>query len=107
MILFSMILLSMILFRGMNNPFQFGRELGQGTLVDREKELAIVEQTIREGGKLFLVGPRRFGKTSILRTATDRLAAESAIVLRLDAESFPTLDLLVAGIVADWTPRAF
>ncbi|MGD0730280.1 MAG: ATP-binding protein [Terracidiphilus sp.] len=84
----------------MNSPFEFGRELGLGTLVDREKELAMVEQTIREGAKLFLVGPRRFGKTSILRTAADRLKAESAIVLRLDAESFPTLDLLVVGIVA-------
>ena len=68
--------------------------------MDRAEELAAVEQTIREGGKLFLIGPRRFGKTSILKTAADRLAAQSAIVLRLDAESFPTLDSLVTGIVA-------
>jgi len=52
------------------------------------------------GGKLFLIGPRRYGKTSILKTAADRLCKEQAIVLRLDAESYPTLDLLVAGIVA-------
>jgi len=83
----------------MGSPFQFGRELGMGALVDRAAEVATVEQTIREGGKLFLVGPRRFGKTSILKTAADRLAADSAIVLRIDAESFPTLDLLVTGIV--------
>ncbi|MGH9599408.1 MAG: AAA family ATPase [Terracidiphilus sp.] len=86
-------------FGNVRNPFQFGRELGLGSLVDRADELAAVEQTVREGGKLFLIGPRRFGKTSILRTAADRLAAESAVILRLDAESFPTLDLLVAGIV--------
>ena len=89
----------MIQFDNKRNPFQFGRELGLGSLVDRSDEVAAVEQTVREGGKLFLIGPRRFGKTSILKTATDRLAAESAIVLRLDAESFPTLDLLVTGIV--------
>jgi hypothetical protein len=89
----------MILSSDARNPFEFGRELGLGSLVDRTEELATVEQTIREGGKLFLVGPRRFGKTSILRTAADRLAAESAIVLRLDAESYPTLDLLVAGLL--------
>lgn len=94
-----MILFGMALFRNTNNPFQFGRELGLGSLVDRAEELAAVEQTIREGGKLFLIGPRRFGKTSILKTAADRLAAQSAIVLRLDAESFPTLDSLVTGIV--------
>jgi AAA+ ATPase superfamily predicted ATPase len=90
----------MILFSDMKNPFQFGRELGIGSLVDRKKELAAVEQAIRDGNKLFLIGPRRFGKTSILRTATDRLKANSAIVVRLDAESFPTIDLLVAGIVS-------
>jgi uncharacterized protein len=94
-----MILIGMILLSRARNPFEFGRELGDGALVDRADELAAVEETIREGGKLFLIGPRRFGKTSILKTATDRLAAESAIVLRLDAESFPTLDLLVTGIV--------
>ena len=82
------------------SPFQFGRELGMGSLVDRADELATVERTIREGGKLFLIGPRRFGKTSILKTAAERLAADSAIVLRLDAESYPTMDLLVGGIVA-------
>jgi energy-coupling factor transporter ATP-binding protein EcfA2 len=87
------------------NPFQFGRELGMGSLVDRADELAAVERTIQEGGKLFLIGPRRFGKTSILKTAAERLTADSAIVLRLDAESYPTVDLLVAGILAGAAKR--
>ena len=78
MILKSMTLSSMISFEDARNPFQFGRELGLGDLVDRQAELASVEETVREGGKLFLIGPRRFGKTSILKTAADRLAAESA-----------------------------
>lgn len=90
----------MVLFSSMKNPFQFGRELGQESLVDREKELATVEQTIVDGNKLFLIGPRRYGKTSILKTATDRLSVKSGIVLRLDAESYPSIDLLVEGFVA-------
>ena len=53
----------------MNNPFEFGRELGTEELVDRDDEVAAVAQTIRQGSKLFLVGPRRFGKTSILKTS--------------------------------------
>ena len=85
----------------MKNPFQFGRELGLGSLVDRQKELAAIEQSIRDGNKLFLIGPRRFGKTSILKTAADRLSAKSAIILRLDAESYPTIDMLVAAIVSE------
>lgn len=84
----------------MKNPFQFGRELGVGDLVDRQEEVREVEQALREGNKLFLVGPRRFGKTSILKTAADRLAAESGIVLRLDVESFSSINELAAQIVS-------
>jgi len=85
----------------MENPFQFGRELGVAELVDREEEVNEVIRTVQQGGKLFLIGPRRFGKTSILKAAEDRLTSDGAVVLRYNAESFPTLDLLVARIIAD------
>ena len=84
----------------MENPFQFGRELGAGELVDREEEITQVIATIREGGKLFLIGPRRYGKTSILKAAEDRLSGQGAVVLRCDAEIYPSLDLLVAALVS-------
>jgi hypothetical protein len=85
----------------MENPFQYGRELGITELVDRKEEVAEVTQTITEGGKLFLIGPRRFGKTSILKSAEEKLVSKRAVVLRYNAESFPSLDLLVSSIVAD------
>lgn len=85
----------------MENPFQFGRELGVDELVDREDEVAEVIRTIRQAGKLFVIGPRRYGKTSILKAAEDRLVGEGAVTLRYNAESYPTLDLLVAALVAD------
>jgi uncharacterized protein len=84
----------------MDNPFEFGRELGTDELVDRQAEVAAVIDTIRQGTKLFLIGPRRYGKTSILKTAEDRLAGKNAVVLRFDAESFPSLDLLVTALIA-------
>jgi uncharacterized protein len=84
----------------MENPFQFGRELGAEELVDREDEIAQVTATICDGGKLFLIGPRRYGKTSILKAAEDRLSVEGAVLLRYDAEGYPSLDLLVAALVA-------
>ncbi|WP_158787415.1 ATP-binding protein [Granulicella sp. L46] len=85
----------------MNNPFEFGRELGTGELVDRHSEVAEVVQTVDQGAKLFLIGPRRFGKTSILKAAEDRLGQTRAVVLRFDAESYPSLDLLVTNLIAD------
>lgn len=86
----------------MKNPFEFGRELGPEELVDRQEEVGIVMRTVREGGKLFLIGPRRYGKTSILKTAGDRLKQEEeAILLRYNAEGFTDTEQLVARIVGD------
>jgi uncharacterized protein len=84
----------------MKNPFQFGRELGADELVDREQEIAEVTGTIRQGGKLFLVGPRRYGKTSVLKAAADQLSSEGAVILRYDAETYPSLDLLIAAVIS-------
>jgi len=90
----------MIDFCFMRNPFQFGRELGIDSLVDRKEEVAAVKRAIRDGNKLFLIGPRRFGKTSILKTAADELAQEAGIIIRLDAESFSSINELANRIVS-------
>lgn len=87
------------------NPFQFGRELAPQELVDREDDVAAVVATMLEGGKLFLVGPRRHGKTSILRAAEDRVTNRRGIVLRYDAEAFTNVDLLSARILSDTAER--
>jgi uncharacterized protein len=87
--------------RRLANPFQFGRELSSADLVDRKEDVAAVVEAMTEGGKLFLVGPRRYGKTSILRAAADRVTGKKGIVLRYDAEAFTTLELLAARILSD------
>lgn len=89
----------------MKNPFQYGRELGVDELVDRETEVAEVVNTIQEGGKLFLIGPRRYGKTSILQAAQSEAEKAGAVVLRYDAEAWPTLDLLVRAVLVEATQR--
>lgn len=90
----------------MKNPFEFGRELAPEELVDRQEEVMAVRSTIRRAGKLFLIGPRRYGKTSILRAATDAARQhDGAVVLRYDAQAFPTLEQLATRLVAD-TARA-
>lgn len=89
----------------MLNPFEFGRELSPDELVDREEELSVTTAAMLRGGKLFLIGPRRYGKTSILRAATDAAERQGAVVLRYDAEAFPTLDQLAARLLADTATR--
>lgn len=81
------------------NPFQFGRELSSDELVDRDVELGLVERTIANRGKLFLIGPRRYGKTSILSAAEQRLTAAGAVILRYDAEAYESLELLAQALL--------
>ena len=87
------------------NPFRYGGDLGANEIVDRVEETAHVESTIRNGEKLFLIGPRRFGKTSILRAAQENLEASGAIVLRLNAEAYPSVEMLVEKIVSSAAVR--
>ncbi|MGB3543751.1 AAA family ATPase [Rubrivirga sp.] len=89
----------------MNNPFEFGRELSATEIVDREDEVDQVVRALRGRERLFLIGPRRFGKTSILRAASERAEDEGAVVLRYNAEGYPSLTALAERIVADGAKR--
>ncbi|CAN5445668.1 ATP-binding protein [soil metagenome] len=86
---------------GMENPFEFGRELGSEELVNRTEEIETVRQTIESSGKLFVIGPRRFGKTSILKASAEKLQKEGNIILRYNAEAFAEIDELVKKIIED------
>jgi uncharacterized protein len=91
-----------------HNPFEFGGELKAASLIDREQELDLVMRTIENGGKLFLIGPRRYGKTSILAAAEEKLADSGVAVLRYDAEVYESLshlaEALLAGAAKKLTP---
>jgi hypothetical protein len=82
------------------NPFEFGRELRPDELVDRGTEIETIRRVVENRGKLFLVGPRRFGKTCVLAAAEHELAREGAVVLRYDAEAFETVTALAEAAVA-------
>jgi len=85
----------------MRNPFQYGAELKANQLVNRKQELRDVRRAILEQGRLFLLGPRRFGKTAILRAAAAEAEHDGAVVIRLDAEAYPGVDGLVRAIVSE------
>lgn len=85
----------------MENPFHYGRTLNDDEIVDRHQELSEVVSALTRGTKLFLIGPRRFGKSTVLNASRERAAAKGHIVLSYNAEKFPTLDWLVRTLVAD------
>jgi uncharacterized protein len=80
------------------NPFRYGREVE--FLVDRLDEVASIVRIGENCGTLFFIGPRRYGKTSVLRAAERKLAALEVIVLRYDAEAFSNVGLLAAALMA-------
>ncbi len=83
----------------MTSPFQFGREMRGSELVDRQTEVAQVVQTLQHAERLFLIGPRRFGKTSILVTATQQAEELGAIVLYVNAEKFAAISDIAADLI--------
>ncbi|HEX4946808.1 MAG TPA: ATP-binding protein [Blastocatellia bacterium] len=84
----------------MENPFTYGRELGLDELVNRQEELKLVVNTIKAGEKLFLIGPRRYGKTSLLRAAAQVCEGDGHVVLRFNVEAYPSLQALTAAVFA-------
>ncbi len=85
----------------MKNPFEFGRPVGEVELVDRQSELRAVKEALTQGQKLWVIGPRRYGKTSILVAAQQQLRASNAVALRFNLEEFATPDALARAIVLE------
>ncbi|MGH8297760.1 MAG: AAA family ATPase [Steroidobacteraceae bacterium] len=85
----------------MRNPFQYGAELKPSQIVNRKDEIRDVTRAILEHGRVFLLGPRRFGKTAILRAASAAAERQGAVVIRLDAEAYPGVDGLVRAVVLE------
>ena len=71
-------------------PFVFGREVTSSELVDRVEELEELMSVMRGGRRHFLIGPRRFGKTSLLSVATAQLRELGQAVVQVNAEEFAT-----------------
>ena len=48
-----------------------------------------------------MIGPRRYGKTSLLKASAEKSAGEGNIILRYNAEAFAESDGLVRKIIED------
>ena len=83
----------------MTSPFQYGREMRGAEFVDRVDEVDQVFSTLLRRERLFLIGPRRFDKTSILVTATERAEADGALILYVNAEKFAGTREIAAELI--------
>ena len=68
----------------MQNPFRFGGVVAGADFADRRREQVELARELGDGQSLFLLSPRRYGKTSLLLALLDRLRARGLLAAYLD-----------------------
>ena len=68
----------------MKNPFKYGGVVRGDAFCNREKELAALLRAVENGEKLFVYSERRFGKTSLVRLALEKLPEEHYLSAYVD-----------------------
>ena len=81
----------------MENPFVYGEVVPVEAFVDREDELARLVADLSEGQKVFLISPRRYGKSSLVHRALAQLARRGLDTLELTVASFSSYVAFLEG----------
>lgn len=80
---------------------QVGKPVTGKNFIGREKELNLLLEYMRMGQSVVLIGPRRFGKTSLVLEVLLRLKKEKMYTAFVDVFKNPTLDLLSVAITKE------
>jgi hypothetical protein len=72
----------------MQNPFVYGEVVPVDAFVDRETELERLVEDLAAGQKVFLISPRRYGKSSLVRQALAALGRRGALTVELTVSSY-------------------
>ncbi len=65
------------------NPFIYGEVVTATAFANRESERERLEQDLAEGQKVFLISPRRYGKSSLVRGVMKALAARRILTVEV------------------------
>lgn len=66
------------------NPFFYGEVVTGNDFADRKRELKELYTDMKSGGKVFLISPRRYGKTSLIVNVLRRLRKTGIFTVYLD-----------------------
>ncbi len=75
----------------MENPFHYGEVVTGENFADREKELSALVSDLHGSTRIFLVSPRRYGKSSLLANVILRLKRSGLYVAYIDLYKAPSL----------------
>jgi len=68
----------------MANPFKYGTVVSGEDFSDREEEVEQLTSSLKETVRIFLVAPRRYGKTSLIRNVLSALGRRKALTVYVD-----------------------
>ncbi|HEX7084967.1 MAG TPA: ATP-binding protein [Vicinamibacterales bacterium] len=81
----------------MENPFVYGEVVPAGAFVDREEELARLSADLRAGQKVFLISPRRYGKSSLIRRALEDAGRRGCLTVEVTVSSYSSYLAFLEG----------
>jgi hypothetical protein len=84
------------------SPFVYEEPVSPADLIDRSVEVATLTERVLDARNSRLQGPRRFGKTSLLRAVLDGAEREGAVTIEVNF-----LGCVTAGDVAQRIERAY
>jgi hypothetical protein len=79
------------------NPFVYGEVVPGEAFVDREIELDRLIGDLTAGQKVFLISPRRYGKSSLVRQALAALSRRGTITVEVTVSSFSSYLAFLEG----------
>ena len=82
-----------------SNPFVYGEVVPKSAFVGRNAELDRLVADLADGQKLFLISPRRYGKSSLIRQAFAALGRQRIATLDITVSSFSSYVAFLEGYV--------
>lgn len=80
----------------MNNPFVYGEIAVGAAFTGRKKELADLSRGLESGERIFLISPRRFGKTSLLAHLLEGFKSKGLLTAYIDLYRCASMEQLAA-----------
>ena len=81
----------------MDNPFVYGEVVPGEAFVGREAELDRLVADLGSGQKVFLISPRRYGKSSLIHQALGALRRRGALAVELTVSSYSSYLAFLEG----------
>jgi hypothetical protein len=79
------------------NPFVYGEVVPREAFADRAVELDRLVSDLGAGQKVFLISPRRYGKSSLVRQALATLARRGALTVEITVSSYSSYVSFLEG----------